>query len=115
MVCTPPKNVRQSLAKEDLSIDIARQEKKRKTATVMEEPSDGVHEKQQHGRSYGRRQTSLAFGNEQRALSCIDPNNKNNILYKNLKRYSLESGVSYLYAHLETMLTRVISQFIRVL
>ena len=30
-------------------------EGKRKIATIMEEPSDGLHEKQKHGTSYGRR------------------------------------------------------------
>jgi hypothetical protein len=33
-----------------------------------EEPRDGLHKKQTHGRRY----TSLAFGNVQTALSCID-------------------------------------------
>ena len=54
----------------DLPVDTTRQEEKMKTATIMEEPSDGLHEKQKHGRRYGRRQTS---GNEQTALSCVDP------------------------------------------
>ena len=40
----------QSLAKDDLPVDTARKEEKRKTATIMEEPSDGLHEKQKHGR-----------------------------------------------------------------
>ena len=35
-----------SLAEEDLPMDILRKEEKRKTATITEEPSDGVHEKQ---------------------------------------------------------------------
>ena len=43
-------------------------------ATIMEEPSDGVHEKQKHR----MRQTPLAFGNEQTTLSSIDDNNINN-------------------------------------
>ena len=46
MVWTPPQNGRQSLAKEDLPVNIARKEKKRKTATIMEEPGDGLHEEQ---------------------------------------------------------------------
>ena len=54
MVWTPSQNGRQSLAKEDLAVDTARQEKKRKTATIMEEPSDGLHEEQKHGRRYGK-------------------------------------------------------------
>ena len=37
----------------------------------MEEPSDGLDEKQGHG----RRQTSLAFGSGWTVLGCIDPNN----------------------------------------
>ena len=54
MVWTPPQNGRQMLAKEYLPVDTARQEEKRKTATITEEPSDGLHEEQKHGR-YGRR------------------------------------------------------------
>ena len=42
------------LKKINLPVDTARQEK-RKNATIMEEPSDGVHENQKHGISYGRR------------------------------------------------------------
>ena len=73
MVWAPPQNGRQSLAKEDCPVDIVRQEKW-KTATIMEEPSDKLHdEKQKHGRIYGRRQTSLMFGSEWTALGCIDP------------------------------------------
>ena len=52
MVWTPPSNERQSLAKEDLPVDIAQQEDKRKTATIMEELSDGLHDKQKRGRRY---------------------------------------------------------------
>jgi len=33
-------------------VDTALREEKRKTATIMEEPSDGLHEKQTHGRRY---------------------------------------------------------------
>ena len=73
MVWTPPQNGRQSLAKEDLPMDTARQGEKRKTAIIMEEPSDGFHEKQKHGRRYGRGQTSFAFGSGWTALGCIDP------------------------------------------
>ena len=76
MVWTPSQNGRQSLAEEDLPVDTARQEKKRKTATIMEEPGDGLHEDQMHGRGYGRRQTSLAFGNGYAAPNYIDPDNK---------------------------------------
>ena len=50
MLWPPPYNGRQSLAKENLPVDTARQEKKRKTATIMEEPSDGLYEKQKSGR-----------------------------------------------------------------
>ena len=42
----------------------------------MEEPSDELHEKQKHGKRYGRRQTSLAFGNGYAAPNYIDPDNK---------------------------------------
>jgi hypothetical protein len=41
------------LANGDLPVDISRQEEKKKTATIMEEPSDGHHEKQKHGKIYG--------------------------------------------------------------
>ena len=37
------------VAEEDLPVDTARYEKKRKTATIMEEPG----EEQRHGRGYG--------------------------------------------------------------
>ena len=53
----------ESLAKEDVPVDTARLEEKRKTATIMEDPSNGLHEKLKHGRRYGRRWTSSAFGN----------------------------------------------------
>ena len=39
----------------------------------MEEPGDGLHEEQRHGRGYGTRYTSLAFGSGWTALGCIDP------------------------------------------
>ena len=42
------------LAKDDLLVD-TEQEEKRRTATIMEEPSDGLHEKQKHGKRYGKR------------------------------------------------------------
>ena len=47
----------------------------------MEEPSDGLHEKQKHGRRYVR---SLVFGRGWTTPGCIDPNNKkyNNIILK---------------------------------
>ena len=61
------------LAEEDLPVDSARQEKRRKTATIMEEPGDGLHEEQRHGRGYGGEQTSLAFGNGWTALGRVDP------------------------------------------
>ena len=38
----------------------------------MEEPSDGLHEKQKYGRRYGRKYTYLAFGSGWTALGCID-------------------------------------------
>jgi hypothetical protein len=34
-----------------------------KTATIKEEPSEGLHEKEKNGRRYGKRQTSLAVEN----------------------------------------------------
>ena len=46
-------------------------EEKRKTATIIEEPSDELHEKLKHG---GR---TLAFGSDWTALCCLDPNNNN--------------------------------------
>jgi hypothetical protein len=46
----------------------------RKTATIMEEPSDGFHEEQRLGRRYDKRSTSLAFGNGWTVLGCIGPN-----------------------------------------
>ena len=47
----PPKLIKTTLtSKEDLPMDTAPQEEKRKTATIMEEPSEGLHEKQKHGR-----------------------------------------------------------------
>ena len=76
MVWTPSQNGRQSLAKEDLPVDTARQEEVRKTTTIMEEPSDELHEKKKPGRRYGRGQTYLTFGSGWTALGCIDPNNK---------------------------------------
>ena len=36
-----------------LPVVTARQEEKGKTATIMEETSDGLHEKQKHGTRYG--------------------------------------------------------------
>ena len=50
MARTPSYNGRHSLAEEDLPVVTARLEEKRKTATIMEEPGDGLHEKQRHGR-----------------------------------------------------------------
>ena len=44
---------------------------------IMEEPSDGLDEKQKYGRRYGKRQTSWAFGSGWTALGCIDTNNNN--------------------------------------
>ena len=72
MVRTSPQNGRQTLAEEDLPVDTARQEKKRKTATIMEEPGDGLHEEQRHGRGYSGEQTSLAFGSGWTALGCVE-------------------------------------------
>ena len=63
MVWTPSQNGRQSLAEEDLPVDSTLQEK-RKTAAVMEEANDGLHEKQKHENRCDRRQkTPLSFGN----------------------------------------------------
>ena len=73
MVWTPSQNGRQSLAEEDLPVDTARQENKRKNATIMEEPGDGLREEQRHGRGYGGEQTSLAFGSGWTVLGCVDP------------------------------------------
>ena len=39
----------------------------------MEEPSDGLLEKQKHGRRDGRRWTSWAFGSGWTDVGCIDP------------------------------------------
>ena len=63
------------IADEELPLDTTQLEEKRKTTVNMEESSDGLHENQKHGRSYGWISTSLAIGNEQMAHSCIDPNN----------------------------------------
>ena len=43
--------------------------KKRRTATIIEGPSDGHHEKQTYGIIQGKRQTSLASGNWQTGLT----------------------------------------------
>ena len=58
-------------AEEDLPVDAARQDAKRKTLTVMEQTSDGLSEEKNHD----RRQTSLMLGNGQAATSYINPNN----------------------------------------
>ena len=71
MVWTPPQNGRQSFTKDDLPADTARQEDKRKTETVMEEPSDGLYEKQK----YGRRLTYLVFGSGWTALGDEEDRN----------------------------------------
>ena len=42
-------------SEKDLPMDTAQKEEKRKAATIMEEPTEGLHEKQKHGRRYGRR------------------------------------------------------------
>ena len=47
---------------------------RRKTATIMEEATDGLHKKQKPGKRYGRGWISLAFGSGWTALGCIDPN-----------------------------------------
>ena len=57
----------------------------RKTATIMEGPSDGLNEKQKHGRRYGRGYTSLAFGSRWTVLGCIDPKIKFSFLILILK------------------------------
>ena len=41
------------MAKENLPLDTARKKEKRKTATIVEESSDGLHENQKYGRRYG--------------------------------------------------------------
>ena len=58
-------------------VDTAWLEEKRKTITIMEEPSHGFHEKQK----FGKRLTSLAFGSGWTALGCIDPNNNITVIY----------------------------------
>ena len=63
------------MEEEYLPVDTARQEEKSNAEKIMEEQSDRLHEKQKHG----RRHTSLEFWNGQTALSCIDPNNNNQI------------------------------------
>ena len=39
----------------------------------MEEPSDGLHEKQKHEEDLAEDKTSLAFGSRWMTLGCIDP------------------------------------------
>ena len=53
----------------------------------MEEPSDGLHEKQKHGRRCCRKQTYLAFGSGWTALGCIDNNNNSNNNNSNNNNY----------------------------
>ena len=50
IVWTPTNNGRESLVKEVLPVDITRKRGKRKATKIMEEPSDGLHEKQKHER-----------------------------------------------------------------
>ena len=70
MVWTPPQNRRQLSAKDDLSMDTARQEEKRKTATIMEEPSDFMRSRNmEEDMAEDRR---LAFGSGWTTLGCID-------------------------------------------
>jgi hypothetical protein len=38
-------------------VNTAQKEEKRKTATIMEEPSNGLYEKKKRGRRYGTRYT----------------------------------------------------------
>ena len=66
----------QLLAEEDLPVDTAQQEEKRKTATILEELSDGLHEMQKHGGRYGR-DRHLGIWEWIDSSSCIDPNNNN--------------------------------------
>ena len=66
------------LAKDDLPVNAAWKEEKRKTTTIMEEPSDELHDKQKHERRYGRR--FMAFGSELTALGCIEPNHNNTLI-----------------------------------
>ena len=49
-----PKNIYQSV--------VTASYEKGKTTVIMEESSDGFDEEQKHRRSYGRKQTSLAYG-----------------------------------------------------
>ena len=70
MILSSPQNGRQSLTKDDLPVDTTQQEEKRKTATIMEERSDGLHEMQ--------KMDFLTFGNEQAARRCRDDDGDNN-------------------------------------
>ena len=56
----------------------------------MEEPGDGLHEEQRHGRGYGEEYTSLAFGSGWTALGCVDP------IYKLVQAISSQDGFSAL-------------------
>ena len=61
-----------------VSVRLIIQLSKNTAATIMDEPGDGLHEEQWHGRGYGGEQTSLAFGSGWTALGFIDPSNYNN-------------------------------------
>ena len=65
MVWAPLYNELYSLA-EDLSVNTGCEEgEKKKTATIMEDPSDRLFEKQKHGRRYGRKYRYLwCFGTD---------------------------------------------------
>ena len=76
MVWTPPQNGKLSLVKEDLPVDTSRQEEKRKTIAIMEEPSDGLKRGRNMEEDMAEDRHFLGFGYGQTALSCtVDPNN----------------------------------------
>ena len=51
----------------------------------MEEPSGGLHEKQKHGRRYGRGWTCLGFGSGWTARGGIDPKKITDLVERVLK------------------------------
>ena len=53
----------------DLLVDTARQEEKRKTATIMEEPSDGFHKKQKHEEDMAKDRNVWRLGVDRRLLA----------------------------------------------
>ena len=49
--------------------DLPQWEEKRKTPNIMEEPSDGLQEKQKHGRSYGTDKNLVLFVVDRRRIA----------------------------------------------